>query len=206
MLAILPVIYIDLPKRTLAILLIAILSLTLYKNYLVNVPRVFKAKLAREDILKLNVNDVYYVYGAGLPYEIIDLATKHFPRGYKLYWFASTYYLPNTSSNHYAFGAYSFENMLKNGRSLKLIVGVNVNNPDMATFKNYYERLGNRPILRGSNLKAMLENANSLQLTISRDEYVSETDIYCKEHFNKHLNVIDIQRLNTFTVYTIQCN
>lgn len=131
MLAFLPIIYIQTYTKFFLILSsLVLLALTLSTNYLTNHQRMQTTRLARHDIHKLNSNTLYYIYAAALPYELIDLPLKPLSPTYRLYAFGSSYYLPNTFSNHYAFSQRSFNNMLENKRSFKFIsrraVGYNI--------------------------------------------------------------------------------
>lgn len=159
----LPIIYIDVSQKVLLLVLFVLLGLTLTENYSINQKRILRAQSAYKDILKLAPNKIYFVLGDALPYEYIDLPTRAFPPGYKLYAFSWGYYLPGTISNQYAFGEHSFSNLLKNGHSLQLITGTN-------------------------------------------NEDIMMINEYCKEHFKRRLNIINIQEFTTFNVYTIQCN
>lgn len=51
----------------------------------------------------------------------------------------------------------------------------------------------------------ILKKGNSLKLITRPNFDMSLITEYCKEHLKRHLNIIDVQRLSTFTLYTIQC-
>lgn len=124
-LALVPFIFIDFKefkyKQVISLVLIFLGIFVIRNNKNLNDQRAHIANMAVKEARQSLNQDLYYVFGASLPYEYIFLPLKPPHINTKFYAFGTAYYMPSRISHHYAFGSKSFSNLLKSGKILNVI-------------------------------------------------------------------------------------